>query len=90
MIRRNPVRRANNYVISIVFKIHVRSLLLQLRNLCLLLIMVLALMNTAFNAAPVEVARQIAVPVLDDGKDVIVENATTAPDQPWWNVFWGF
>jgi hypothetical protein len=52
--------------------------------------MVLALMNTAFNAAPVEVARQIAVPVLDDGKDVIVENATTAPDQPWWNVFWGF
>lgn len=51
---------------------------------------VLALMNTAFNAAPVEVARQIAVPVLDDGKDV-VENATTAPaDQPWWNVFWGF
>ncbi|EFX73681.1 hypothetical protein DAPPUDRAFT_325059 [Daphnia pulex] len=61
-----------------------------LRNACLLLMVVLALMNTAFNAAPVEVARQIAVPVLiDDGNDV-VENATTAPDQHWWNVFWGF
>jgi hypothetical protein len=44
-------------------------------------------MNTAFNAAPVEIRQLVDVPALNVGDDVKNETSTKGP---WWNVFWGF